>query len=242
MQEVATTTAARRELGIDKTTNDRPLMLPWIFGLAVAVAASLWLWKAGQDSQRANAELRERTAQRLAERDRQQGIAPPQPLLLIQQPSVPTTDVRETNEQPHERLAEVPSEHLQRFVVAPMALPSGPAPIVGIGATGRDPTRHDDYVPEEKTEPYWRRRLAASKIRLRDALEMLRAQACVGGYGDLGQTDYARAKGSYEAARMTHEALEEEARRAAVPPGWVRLDWSEYPTIDELVRGCETNR
>src|SRR5687767_13847512 len=73
--------------------------LPWLVGLAVAVAASLWLWKAGQESQRANAELRDRTAQRVADRERAQfqaQLPPQQPQVIV----VPQTTEQRAHEAP----------------------------------------------------------------------------------------------------------------------------------------------
>jgi hypothetical protein len=218
-------------------------MWGWALVLVVGVLGAVLLQRAGHDNDEKNARIRERIE---ADRARIQANNQQPGFVVLQQPA-PAQEVSRAAVQ--DDTARVAAPPTPQSVAPPPPLGYSllevrPAAELreGIGSSGRDAFKHDEYVPEEKTETYWRRRLSASKIRLRDAFEMLRAQACTGGISDVGQSSYAHARGVYEGARMTQASLEEEARRAAVPAGWVRLDWSEYPMIDEILRNCVSNR
>lgn len=85
-------------------------------------------------------------------------------------------------------------------------------------------------VDPMKTEGYWRQRFYQSRDRVRSANENCLSYFHQGG-GNIGQTNYAGATAALSAAIAGQFLLEEEARRAGVPPGWVRFDWSVYPSL-----------
>jgi len=80
------------------------------------------------------------------------------------------------------------------------------------------------YVPEEKTERYWKQRLFQSRERIRTAYDACTSQYRNGGIGDYGNTQYAAVRGSLVSAISAQEQLEEEARQGGIAPGWVRFD------------------
>jgi hypothetical protein len=79
-----------------------------------------------------------------------------------------------------------------------------------------------------KTEGYWKQRLLQSRERVRTAFDQCVQQFSLGSVGDVGTTQYAGVRGSLVSALMAQAELEEDARRAGVPAGWVRFDWSNY--------------
>ena len=91
---------------------------------------------------------------------------------------------------------------------------------------------------EEPDEQRWRGRTAGVRDRLVSAYEACLAHAqtpykYVIGDGRVMQiidaSAFAEAKAELLTARSSLRFLQEEARRAGVPPGWVRVDWSGYP-------------
>ena len=82
-----------------------------------------------------------------------------------------------------------------------------------------------------KSEPYWQQRLFQSRERVRSTYENCVSQFGRGGLGDVGQTNWASASAALVTAISGQAQLEEDARKAGVPPGWVRFDWSAYPTL-----------
>jgi hypothetical protein len=93
-------------------------------------------------------------------------------------------------------------------------------------------TQEMEPEPEEKKERYWKHRLLQSRERVRSAFDGCMSQFHAGGLGDYGQTQYAGVRGTLVSAIMAQEELEEDARKAGVPPGWVRFDWIQYPRLE----------
>jgi hypothetical protein len=102
---------------------------------------------------------------------------------------------------------------------------------------------------EEERERYWRERAASMRDRLVMSYESCLAQAgapykYVTGEGRTVQiidtSAFAEAKAQFLATQAAFRFLEDEARRAGVPPGWVRIDWNSYPRTPNPVDGtCE---
>lgn len=119
---------------------------------------------------------------------------------------------------------------------SPTAEIAVPAPSVPLAAPAvvtqpQLPPAQPEYVPEEKTERYWKQRLFQSRDRIRTAFDACTSQYHAGGIGDYGNTQYAAVRGSLVSAISGQNQLEEEARQAGVAPGWVRFDWTPYPRM-----------
>lgn len=116
-----------------------------------------------------------------------------------------------------------------------IALPQPPT------VTAPDQRLEATYVDPMKTEPYWQQRLFQSRERVRSAYESCVSQFGQGSIGDVGQTTWASAKAGIVTAIVTQQQLEEDARRAGAAPGWVRFDWSVYPTLELEIGGVSSS-
>jgi hypothetical protein len=108
------------------------------------------------------------------------------------------------------------------------------SPPVAIPATAIQPQPSpspQEYVPEERTERYWKQRLFQSRERIRTAYDACTSQFHTGGIGDYGSTQYAAVRGALVSAVSAQGQLEEDARQAGISPGWVRFDWTPYPRL-----------
>jgi hypothetical protein len=115
---------------------------------------------------------------------------------------------------------------------AEMAIPATPSvPLAPAVVMQPQPPTHEEEVPEEKTERYWKQRLFQSRERIRSAYDGCTSQYHAGGIGDYGSTQYASVRGGLVSAISGQNQLEEEARQAGIAPGWVRFDWSPYARL-----------
>src|SRR3989442_11621992 len=85
-----------------------------------------------------------------------------------------------------------------------------------------------------KTEPY-SHQVFQSRERIRSASENCVTQFGQGGVGDVGQNYVGQRKCSAQRCHLGQYQLEEEARCDGALPGWVRFDWSVYPTREGLL-------
>lgn len=117
----------------------------------------------------------------------------------------------------------------------PTTLPSSTSSATGDSAESEDASgsesRDDDGEAEDetKTEEYWQNRVSGAK----EKIARLEAEVNSEDWGDgqrfgvdpMGQNNLSRRQQSeqqLQAARAELEAIRAEARRAGVPPGWVR--------------------
>jgi hypothetical protein len=131
---------------------------------------------------------------------------------------------------------------------ADVAAPPAPAPLaapaVAVQPSSIQPQPQPPTLPEirspgeEPDEQRWRERTASVRDRLVAAYEACLAHAqtsyeYVIGDGHVTQiidaSAFAEAKADLLTARSSLRFLQEEARRAGAPPGWVSVDWSGYP-------------
>ena len=221
MQEAMTPSATR----IQTLERDEPRSnLPWVVGLVVALAASLWLWKAGKDSDRANAELRERTAQRMADRDSSQQQQQMPQFVLVPQPTrgqeaaapppEPSTDLYAPPAAPDNshRSAQIPEQAPSMVVVQP---------------------QNTDMAANMRAqqEMFWREKAMRAEAGLVSAAAAYVSAVCkekLGGVPLAGSGTYNDFRNQYVRALADVESLQDSARRGNVPPGWVSMR-SNFP-------------
>jgi hypothetical protein len=86
--------------------------------------------------------------------------------------------------------------------------------------------------PQQETE--WRTRASRLIGLLRTALVGYRQQVCSEARGGIAVSTTRDNTGAYRSAREEAQALEESARLAGVPPGWVRIPWGEFPEPEDI--------
>jgi hypothetical protein len=102
---------------------------------------------------------------------------------------------------------------------------------------------------DDKAEEYWRERTASARDRLVATYESCLAQASAPYKYVIGEgrqiqiidaSAFAEAKAAFLSAQASFRFLQDAARRAGAPPGWVRIDWSSYPRTPSPEDGiCE---
>jgi len=142
--------------------------------------------------------------------------------------------------------AAVPKEPERESIRADAGAPPVPAPSA-VPAVSSLPSSLQQPIPaplpeirspgEEQDERRWRERTVAVRDRLVAAYETCLAHAqtpykyVIGG-GRVTQiidaSAFAQAKAELLTTQSSLRFLQEDARRAGVPPGWVRVDWSGY--------------
>jgi len=111
-----------------------------------------------------------------------------------------------------------------------------PSPALPVASASPSPSGSavgkDELAPAHRLEPpvaaesYWRQRASDIEARIQNARAQFRS---AGGMQQgnatmpMSNANYAQAKAEYEAGVAACESFQEEARRADVPPGWVRV-------------------
>jgi hypothetical protein len=125
----------------------------------------------------------------------------------------------------------------------PTAAPPAPRIEIALPASPRPREDADPSPPPDpsKTEAHWRGRLGESRDTIRAAYQTCLAEWERSGVArqDVGMAwtempavaDLDGARAGILTALMAQAQLEESARRAGVPAGWVRFDWSDYPKL-----------
>src|SRR5687767_1350747 len=138
----------------------------------------------------------------------------PSPQVVAPRPTplaVPTSQGAAPASQPDPALAAEQAEVEKAWaelgksaVESPKAEIAVPAPTVPLAVpavvTQPLPPAQPEYVPEEKTERYWKQRLFQSRERIRTAFDACTSQFSAGGIGDYGNTQYAAVRGSLVSA------------------------------------------
>jgi hypothetical protein len=183
--------------------------LPWLVGLALAVVASLWLWKAGKDSERANAELRDRTAQRLASQEQAQQT--PQVIFVPQPareegsttPDAPPID-------PHAGAYAA----LQEAARDRLAVPPPQVMVVQPTGTGTG-TGDVDRNMRAQQEMFWRDKAMRAESQLASTAAAYISAVCkekLGGVPIAGGGTYNEYRNQYVRALAEAESMKESAR------------------------------
>ena len=135
---------------------------PWlaiVLGLALAAGVGVWLYNVAEENSRANAELREQSAQKKADRERaQQQTAQPQVIFVPQAaPSGPSPERRgESIPAPDSSVVQAQWQHL---AVAPPPSPAALAPTPAPVAPQPTPPSKSD-----ESERQWRQRIDDAKV------------------------------------------------------------------------------
>jgi hypothetical protein len=95
----------------------------------------------------------------------------------------------------------------------------------------------EEEAARRQQETEWRTRAARLTERLRSAHAAYRSQVCSEARGGIAVSTTRDNAGAYVSARTEAQALEESARLAGVPPGWVRISWSEFPEPEDPASG-----
>jgi hypothetical protein len=89
--------------------------------------------------------------------------------------------------------------------------------------------QQQEEAQQRQAEMQWKQQVATATSRLRGALASYKAQVCQEARGQLAVSNTTNTSGQYIAARAEVQGLEESARLAGVPPGWYRINWTEFP-------------
>jgi hypothetical protein len=103
----------------------------------------------------------------------------------------------------------------------------------------------DDYAGQSREqetalrqqESEWRTRASRLIVVLRTTLAGYRQQVCSEARGAIALSTTRDNTGEYMSARAEAQALEESARLAGVPAGWVRIPWEEFPEPEDVSSG-----
>jgi hypothetical protein len=95
----------------------------------------------------------------------------------------------------------------------------------------------DEEAGRRQQEIEWRTRTTALIARLRAAHAGYRSQVCAEARGGIAVSTTRDNTGAYVSARAEAQALQESARLAGVPAGWVRISWSEFPEPEDAASG-----
>jgi len=193
----------------------------WALVAVVATLGGFWMYRTNTRDAADRARLTERV------REAHQQPAQQQPAIVLQPPqqALPSSSDNEpTRPLPEPQIPQPVGSPPQviRIEVPQRQVATQPQPQPFAAAETLDPM---------KSEPYWQQRLFQSRERVRSTYENCVSQFGRGGLGDVGQTNWASASAALVTAISGQAQLEEDARKAGVPPGWVRFDWSAYPTL-----------
>jgi hypothetical protein len=235
----------REENSMEKTHDAKRTLLPILVigGLAVGLGAGLWLGGragSGAGGEEPGAGARAGNAAPIVARPAE-AAKPVEPTGGEARPAdtgapLVALPVLEPSPPPRLENATGPVELPPPPAAQPLALtPPLPAPSPGAGT--------------DRGEGYWRERTAAARDRLVATYEGCLAHASapyryVMGEGRTLQiidaSAFADAKAAFLSAQSSLRFLRDEARRASVPPGWVRVDWNSYPRTPSPEDGvCE---
>ena len=112
------------------------------------------------------------------------------------------------------------------------------APASRVSAEDEDERRaSEERAARRRQETEWRTRAASSIERLRTAHAGYRSQVCSEARGGIAVSTTRDNAGAYVSARSAAQALEESARLAGVPPGWVHIPWGEFQEPEDPASG-----
>lgn len=95
----------------------------------------------------------------------------------------------------------------------------------------------EEETARRQQEREWRTRASSVTVVLRTTRAGYRTQVCSEARAGIAVSATRDNTGAYMSARAEAEALEESARLAGVPPGWVRIPWEEFPEPDDASSG-----
>jgi hypothetical protein len=95
----------------------------------------------------------------------------------------------------------------------------------------------EEEAARRQQETEWRTRATRLIVLLRTTLAGYRQQVCSEARGGIAVSTVRDNTGAYMSARAEAQALEESARLAGVPPGWVRIPWGEFPEPEDIASG-----
>ena len=230
MREVSSPRVSTRyEAQLENPSRGGASSLAIVLGVALSAGIGVWFYNAAQENSRANAELRERTAQKQADHERAQQQAAQQ---QATQPSVVFVPQAQREGVSAERVADQRAGASGAIAATGREqMPAPAAPLQAPGYVTRDQPPQQEPQDPTKSEPYWRQRLFQSRERIRNAYDQCILQFSQGGFGDFGTTQYAREQGGLISALSSQFELEEDARKAGAPSGWVRFDYAHYPQL-----------
>lgn len=188
----------------------------WIVaGIAVAVGAGIWVWSASQENARQNAELRERLAQRQA--DREKARQDPQvifvPQVAPQQPIPEAT--ADATLSPAVEVIPPPAQALTRL--------DGATVLVDAVSPPSQPSDNSREFRAQQ-EMFWREKEITANARLASAASAYIGAVCKEKLGGIPLADsktYNQYRNDYVQAIAEAEALLEGARQAGA--GWISI-------------------
>jgi hypothetical protein len=92
----------------------------------------------------------------------------------------------------------------------------------------------EEETARRQQESEWRTRASRLIVVLRSTLAGYRQQVCSEARGGIPVWRTPDNTGAYMSARAEAEGLEESARLAGVPPGWVRIPWGEFREPEDI--------
>jgi hypothetical protein len=108
------------------------------------------------------------------------------------------------------------------------------APAVRVsGGDDYEQLMREEYAALHERETAWRTRASRSIDLLRTAVAGYRTQVCAEARGGIAVSTTRDRTGPYISARAEAQALEESARLAGAPAGWVRIPWAEFPEPED---------
>lgn len=146
--------------------------------------------------------------------------AAPQPQAVAEAPIADPTPVAPTDpfgSAPVESVLEPPA-------AAQWAAPPVPA---------QSPAPPDATAPDRQQELHWQMERMKVVAQLRSAVAGYQSQICAELRGGIAISNTRDARGDYVSARAAAEAFEDSGRVAGVPAGWVRIEWNEFPDVED---------
>jgi len=95
----------------------------------------------------------------------------------------------------------------------------------------------EEETARRQQESEWRTRASRLIVELRTTVAGYRQQVCSEARAGIALSATRDNTGAYMSARAEAQALEESARLAGVPPGWVRIPWGEFSEPEDIASG-----